>query len=689
MNISSAKLYKTLGVWLALLTNILQGYSQIDVDHVVSIGRNALHFNDYIVSIGYFNQVIEARPWMALPYYYRSIAKINLEDYTGAAADASLCLERNQFISKAYLIRGVARQHLGQKEQAIADYIKGLELVPNDIGMRLNLALAYSQNKANDQAEEALTTLLRYAPKSTEPYTLGASIALERGDTTQALQRIDAALALDSMLAMPYKLRAHIYASREQLTTSLRDLNKAIELEPQMAALYTARGIVHYRSHKLHSAMQDYSKALELDSKNGVARYNRALLRTLVGELDVALEDWNEVLRLETNNHTARYNRVLVAQKLGHWQQALQDLDVVLDVYPSFIEGFLLRTQLRKKLGDHRGAERDYWHAWDLQRNKQYRAAAHTQARSKQNSLTRTEQDRAIDKYEMLIEEEIDLSGYKPQYTSRVRGRIQDRDTEIVPCPPYYLTYFTQINPTGKLYWADQHSAKLLEETSQSSPNYTLKLYSRPQALSETEINELRTIIQTDTPHNTAQAPYSHLHRGVAYTLLQDYDRAIELFDKALEANDQFVLAYLARALAFMRKQEVSMQQESGGANRVHLDETQTEGGPSSLNTISLPQGLTLKAQRDLDKAISLAPSFAFAYYNRAVLHAHQGHKAEAIADYSRALKLAPRMAEGYFNRGLLLLSLGKKQEGIVDLSKAGELGLYQAYNIIKRISKE
>ena len=58
-----------------------------------------------------------------------------------------------------------------------------------------------------------------------------------------------------------------------------------------------------------------------------------------------------------------------------------------------------------------------------------------------------------------------------------------------------------------------------------------------------------------------------------------------------------------------------------------------------------------------------------------------------AIQDYSRALELKNDFAEAFYNRGLAHLALDEISQGIQDLSKAGELGLYTAYNIIKRYS--
>ena len=50
--------------------------SQINTDRVMTIGKNALYFEDYVLSIQYFNQVIGAKPYLAEPYFYLSLIHI-------------------------------------------------------------------------------------------------------------------------------------------------------------------------------------------------------------------------------------------------------------------------------------------------------------------------------------------------------------------------------------------------------------------------------------------------------------------------------------------------------------------------------------------------------------------------------------------------------------------------------------
>lgn len=670
-------------ICLALTLGAMRLWSQIDVEHVISIGRNALYFNDYVVSIGYFNQAIDARPFLAMPYYYRAVGKISLEDYNGAITDASACIERNPFISKAYLVRGIALQNTGQSERALDDYRLGLNLDPNNMGMRINQAIIYTQLKRFDEAEYSLDTLIRYNPSSIDAYSLRMTIALERGDTTLALLRSEEVLRRDSLMASPYRLKAYIASNRGDYHNALSWLSKAIDIEPNDASLLTNRGIVYYRINKLREAMADYTQALRIEPRNKVARYNRALLRTLVGELSPALEDWGIVLTSEPQNHIARYNRAVLFERLGKLSSALDDLDIVLKQYLSFSEGFLLRSRIHRALGNIKKAEKDYWHAWDLQQNKQYRAVAHATSLQQKQRATRQLEDVSIDKYNMLVEEQQKTSVYKAKYSSATRGRVQDRDVQIEPKSAFYLTYFSQVNEDGKSHTNTLHTYEELDLINLKHKEVaSLKLYSKEHTLDASELDSLHKIMQVDSH---ADSDIYLIKRGIIYNLLQDYDQAIIQLSKAIQLNPSLAIAYFARAYATGRKQEAEQHRElSDSSPTTHSsDDSQNRMPLSSIALSTTPTALN-----DLNAAVRLAPSFPHAYYNRALLLHSLGEKEKAIEDYNHAIRLAPRMGEAFFNRGLILLSLGKQTEGLSDLSHAGELGIYQSYNIIKRINQ-
>lgn len=157
-------------VLLSIILTNLTVLAQINTDQVIQIGRNALYFEDYVLSIQYFNQVIAAKPYLAQPYFYRAVAKYNLDDFKGAEADATTAIEQNPFITDAYELRGVARQNLGKTADAIADYDMALSMLPENKGILFNKALAQEDIKDYDGAEQSFATLLSAHPNYDSGY---------------------------------------------------------------------------------------------------------------------------------------------------------------------------------------------------------------------------------------------------------------------------------------------------------------------------------------------------------------------------------------------------------------------------------------------------------------------------------------------------------------------------------------
>ena len=110
----------------------------------------------------------------------------------------------------------------------------------------------------------------------------------------------------------------------------------------------------------------------------------------------------------------------------------------------------------------------------------------------------------------------------------------------------------------------------------------------------------------------------------------------------------------------------------------------------AKLNEFNASQGTNIELKSanvlsDLCEAIKYSPHNPYLYYNRGCLYAQRKDYQRAIDDFSRAIELDSNIPEAYYNRGIVYLQAEKKSEGVADLSKAGELGLYDAYSIIKK----
>lgn len=146
----------------------LAGRAQFNTDRLVTIGRSALYYEDYVLSIQYFNQAIMAKPYLYEPWFYRAVAKFYLDDFVGAEQDCTQAIDRNPYVVNTYELRGIARIRQEKFSDAIDDYTKALKYDPENRSMWHNRVLCRIQNKEYERALAELDTMSvhwsKYAP---------------------------------------------------------------------------------------------------------------------------------------------------------------------------------------------------------------------------------------------------------------------------------------------------------------------------------------------------------------------------------------------------------------------------------------------------------------------------------------------------------------------------------------------
>ncbi|MGL4294017.1 MAG: tetratricopeptide repeat protein [Bacteroidales bacterium] len=697
------------------ITTLTTLFAQINTDRVMTIGRNALYFEDYVLSIQYFNQIIKVKPYLAEPYFYRAIAKISLEDYQGAMEDAGMCIERNPFIVNAYQVRGIARQNLEQYDGAIEDYTQGLAYAPENKTFLLNKAIAYAQKKDYDHSSESFETLIRIHPSFYNAYMSRSAMLMEKGDTIQAVADLDKAIAIDKHSAYAYAQRAMVKSALQNFKPALEDMNQAIRLEPDFSNFYINRGLIRYHLEDLRGAMQDYDRVIELDKNNKIAYYNRGLLRSYVGDRNRAISDFSQVIRLEPDNYFAYYNRAVLRDETGDFRGAVKDYTAVLDEYPRFLPGLYARSEAKRKMNDLKGGEADFMAAYKLEKELLAEREARRnnpdlaknedseeESASGQKGGTRKESDKNIAKFNRILV--TDNENNKSKYKSDVRGRVQDNNVNIELAGSFILSYYEKGEQVRQSVYFDRQISdfnkmnllnKRLRPTSEEAP-----LTSDQADEHFASIDNYSRLIEI-SPNN----PLPYFGRSMDFMLVQDFQSAVNDLNATLAIKDNFVLGYFNRAAVRMKQLETgkykSEQADTDENIQMKLNlatafdakltrKKENSFAASKVNT----EGVNLRklefemVMRDYDKVIELDPKFVYAYYNRANVNCMQRNYDLALPDFNKAIELYPDFAEALFNRGLVYLYLGQNQKGIADLSKAGELGIISAYNILKRVSE-
>ena len=684
-----------------LLSGIYTSVAQINTDRVMAIGRNALYFEDYILSIQYFNQVIRQKPWLAQPYFYRGWAKLCLDDYSGAEDDFTLTLQQNPYIVRAYFARGIARHSQGKYDLALEDYYKGLEFSPKDRSMMTNTAIAYIQKKDYVKARELFDELIETFPREANNYMARGSLYMETGDTVAAMADYNKSIEIDPYYAPSYGNRALVHYQTGDMKQALADLNEAIRLNPREEGFYINRGLVRYHTDDLRGAMSDYDHVIVLDDNNLIARFNRGLLRFQVGDYNRAIEDFNVVITYEPDNYMAYFNRALLQSEVGAYREAIKDYDVILEQYPNFLPGYYSRADAKRHINDIAGADKDYWYAMELERTSGNLPTPISQASTQpavadasdnvDDKKTREESDKNINKFNSLVVYN-KSDEQKSKYQSEIRGRVQDKNIHIDLEKQFALTYYEK---TDRIYERISYNNTIEAFNDRNVLGWKLIATNQEASLNEFQINahfesinELSSKIEQD--ENNADYYFG---RGIDFMLVQDFAEAINNFDQVINFDPSYTLAYFNRAVVRYRQIEYELsnttQDEFSEAINITLGANRNTVQTSP--TVSQQQDnrayMYEMIIRDYTTVIQQDPSFTFAYFNRAYIRCLQRDYRAAIVDFNEAIRRNSDFAEAYFNRGLAQLSQGNATRGIADLSKAGELGIVEAYNIIKRMT--
>lgn len=639
--------------------------AQINTDKVTLMGRNALSMDDYVTAIHYFNQVIEAKPHLYAPYYYRAYAKFSLEDYAGAEADCSSSLRLNPYMGEVYQLRGLCRIHNENFQGAIDDYTLSLREEPDDQGALYNRALCRLELKDFQTADKDIDYILSKWKNFQRAYLIKAQIAIEQKDTAQGIVWVDSLLHINPRNENAWSLKGRFALMQEHYPLADSCLTQAIQLNPNKFEHYILRAQVRHNLNRFALALNDYDRTIELVPEHFVAHYNRGLLRALVGDKNRAIKDFDFILKVEPDNTLARYNRALLREETGDYKGAIADYTQLIHTYPQFTYGYMARAACRRKIGDTNGAIKDESFVARAQLDLKYKP--HKRQPIKQ---VRKRSEHSLEQYQQLVEETPDTTR---RYVNQLVGKIQNRKVEQSPLPLFTLDFRTPDKVTGF------NSPAFLPEVERINRRKYLPVPLTFEASNERTrpVDELESAIAL-LGQQSPQADI-HLLRSVAYAASYNYEEAIKDIDRAIALDTACYLYPLHRAALHVAMYQSALADKEEKRSSETILATAREKRNQQMLTLALD---------DLNRALARSPKNAYILYNRGCLQLMLQQTAAALADFNAAIATDPHLAEGRYNRAILYLKTGQAEKAIPDLSRAGQDGLYKAYNLLKQANR-
>jgi len=660
------------GVLIFLVVGISDMCAQYDKDVFFMRGRRALADGKYAQAIENFNVLAQLDTADYWNYFFRGIAKYNLGDLRGAKRDFDRSVRINPVFTSGYHYKGITESRFGNYDLALATLQRAIDLRPGNVGLYFSRGVTYFLSQRFDKAVEDFDRYIKKEPKDPSAYLNRGASYLFLGDTLQALNDYNKAIKLDRFDPEGYVRRGRLYASRNEYGPAIEDMDKAIELDTTNTFAYFNRAIMYYEQEKYQAAMDDLNRVLKEEPGNALTLYNRGLINAQLGAYEEALNDMDRVLNINPENVLAYFNRASIFIELGMYRNAIEDYDKAIELYPDFAKAYINRSYVHSLTGNHKASKADYDTA--QKKVKEYRE----KTSSDEHSFADTTR-----KYSSLLA--LDAEFAKKNFNDEL---LQHRDIDV-KLRPLYRFVLTRDGEDVNYALSRRYENPLISRFEASVPVavavHNSEVSLGDAALAEVERKAWASAVPSSEDcfaralHDYAEKQYNSSldYYGQAIAGAEDGEGVEKLYSAFYKMNRGVLRAEMIEFIASIESNVSVLSMDDSGNTRARVkDQVMRQYDYSD-------------AIQDMKSALETVSDIPYLYYNLGNLYCLSAEHINSIENYSKAIELYPYMGDAYFNRGLVLIYLKDKEKGCIDLSRAGELGVRDAYGVIKKYCED
>lgn len=633
-------------------------FSQLNIDYYMRVGETRIQIGNYVGAIENFNIVIRFKPHLPEPYYFRGLAKHQLEDFRGAINDYNKAIEIKPFYPEAYMYRGLAYLQINDFNKSIVDYNRAVELNPRDANLFNNRGIAKISMKDIDGAIADYTKALEINPKFTNSYINRSNALLMKNDVKGAIKDLNQAIIIRPHYANAYLLRGLARFELNDYASALRDFDQCLRLDPQNAYAFNNRGIVKQKLEDFKGAINDYNMALQLDPTMANAYMNRGIAKENL-KIPGFEQDYATAAKLDPkfafNPKEIDYNSLAQAKKKAN-QQGQKNQQQSQNPTQSNPPTQNLIAQ---------NTNPPVQHTDSVKKNEEVREP---------KKETKEERDRR--RYRLSLADSRNLPTSKDEKVND--GLVQNKNIVIDLQPIFVLS---SRDKDSEEYSPIQYYNADLEAINNFNNYSPMINITNKRGSNQIDYYKNNILYFNEKINKNSKESYNFLSRSIFYSLIEDYTRATSDLQKAIDLNGKNALIYFARGNCHMKMNELLEQVKM----KSELISISIKNGPSQNAGTTETVADYTEVLNDYANCLKINPQFPHAYFNQAYvkckIHDYEG----ALADLNKAIEIEKDFAEAYFNRGLTRIYLDDVEGGAMDLSKAGELGIQDAYNIIKR----
>ncbi len=486
------------------------------------------------------------------------------------------------------------------------------------------------------------------------------------GDIMRVLQRdydaavnYDKALALDSknptlhlkFARVLYKL-GNVQAAVSEYNIALKDESNNKEIIPILERIWRKKliedendaiahmnlGAILQKKGDAEAAMQEYRIAEKLTPQNPAIRLNMATLFQQQGDYEMAVRAYDSILKIQPDNSNAHYYKACALRKMGKIKPAIASYEATLRHDPKNKNA---KAELFDTISKDLPKDESLMVLATIANNNptdpsiQYNLAYQLHKNGK-NDEALNYYIKAINLAPKMIDAYINVATiYKNKSMNEMALANLSKALDIDPDNAKVKGLIDEIS-----------SAAIIETYELATQKYNMQNFE----------GALQDYLSIENPGFEV-----YLGIGACYQALKQYDKAIEVYNKAIALNDANSTAYYYLGLAHQAKKNLG-EAEANYKKAKSLDSTNKEIDEAlhslalAKNDILLNEGLNQyneqkyqEALKILNRVITTDSENGYAYYYRAMVHDALRKFSLAIRDYEKAVNYSKDLKIAYY----------------------------------------
>ena len=459
---------------------------------------------------------------------------------------------------------------------------------------------------------------------------------LKNKEYTEALNCYNEAAAMESSNHIHFSNRSACYFNMSNYLKALEDAETSIKIKPDYIKGYQRKASALEKLDRIEEAVETYQRSLDLDPNNQQSK-----------------DALNELENSMKNPFTKNYSKLFIDPRTSKYMGdpqfmnllnlAMKDQKMLMELVskdPRFMDVFSVLTGI--DLAGMSGDSMKFKKEKDEKEKERKKQEEEARKKSEEERKKKEEEE----KYNQLSEEEKqEIHAKKKAEELKAIANEHFKKKEWEQAMKYY-------NEAIEIY-----PKELTLFLNRAGVNHEFKQY-------EKVIEDCNYVVENTFDFIKKGRAYGRI--GYAYQEMQNYEAAIEAFNKSLlENNDQRIKEALRGATLLKEKLRVEMyinpelaEQHNNKANELYKEGKFPEAlkeyneaikrNPSHAKYYSNRSACYTKliefsaACKDCDKALEIDPKYLKAYQKKATCHIMMKELHRALDTYEKALKLFP-----------------------------------------------